>query len=161
MPCCSVGPAAPRWRWPTWASRWRPGWRPWSPGSPPGGGYGRRRRARGPSGGGRSRAGGDVPVAGRPEGPTAGGAGHHRRHAGGESVGSLVLGFIAGLGLYHGAPGSVLTVVGTGFVGAYTTFSAFALATVALAEDGEWRRTLANVALSVGGGLAPAMVGLA
>jgi CrcB protein len=63
--------------------------------------------------------------------------------------------------VYHGAPGSVLTVAGTGFVGAYTTFSAFALATVALAEDGEWRRAVANVAVSVGGGLAAAFAGLA
>lgn len=76
-------------------------------------------------------------------------------------TGSLALGLVAGLGLYHGTGEALRTVVGTGFVGAYTTFSAFAFETVLLAEAGEWRAAVANVALSVGGGLVAATAGLA
>ena len=42
------------------------------------------------------------------------------------------------LGLLAGAAPPVVTAVGTGGLGAYTTFSSFARDAVALAEDGRW-----------------------
>ncbi|MEA2686579.1 MAG: fluoride exporter [Actinomycetota bacterium] len=50
--------------------------------------------------------------------------------------GSLILGVVAGLALYHGLPETSRVVLGTGFCGAYTTFSTFTFATVTLVEDG-------------------------
>ena len=48
--------------------------------------------------------------------------------------GSLALGLLTGLFLYHGLAADAKTIVGTGFVGAYTTFSTYAYETVRLAE---------------------------
>jgi CrcB protein len=70
-------------------------------------------------------------------------------------TGSFVLGFLVGLGLYHGLGDPIRTVAGTGFVGAYTSFSTFSY------ETGAYRPALLNVALSMAGGLAAATVGLA
>jgi len=44
--------------------------------------------------------------------------------------GSLALGVVVGLVLAHGVDADVRTIVGTGFLGAYTTFSAYAYETV-------------------------------
>jgi len=49
--------------------------------------------------------------------------------------------------------------VGTGFVGAYATFSTFSYETVRLLEDGATRQSLLNIAASLAGGLAAAAVG--
>ena len=76
-------------------------------------------------------------------------------------TGSFILGLLVGLGLYHGLDDPVRSVAGTGFVGAYTTFSTFSHETVRLIEDGAFRPALANIALGTAGGLAAAVAGLA
>jgi fluoride exporter len=75
--------------------------------------------------------------------------------------GCLVLGTITGLGMYHGLDAATRVVVGTGGMGAYTTFSTFSFETVRLAEDGALNDALRNVVASLIVGLAAASVGLA
>ena len=50
-------------------------------------------------------------------------------------TGSFVLGLVVGLATYQGLDADVRTVVGTGFIGAYTTFSSFSYETFGLFED--------------------------
>lgn len=75
--------------------------------------------------------------------------------------GCLTLGIITGLGLYHGLDPTVRTVLGTGAVGAYTTFSTFTFETVRLAEEGAVDEALRNSLGSFVAGLAAASAGLA
>jgi CrcB protein len=75
--------------------------------------------------------------------------------------GCFVLGIITGLGLYHGLGSTTRTVVGTGAMGAYTTFSTFTFETVRLAEEGATNEALRNVAATFVVGLAAASAGLA
>jgi fluoride exporter len=75
--------------------------------------------------------------------------------------GSFVLGTITGLGLYHALGGTAQTVLGTGGMGAYTTFSTFTFESVRLAEEGALDQALRNVAASVVVCLAAASAGLA
>ena len=65
------------------------------------------------------------------------------------------------LGLLVGAAvgGDALRLAGTGFLGAYTTFSTWMLETHRLAEDGRGRAALANVAVSLAAGLLFAWLG--
>lgn len=58
-------------------------------------------------------------------------------------TGSLLLGVLAGLVLFHGQPTAWQTIVGTGFCGGYTTFSTASFETVRLVQQG--RRVLALV----------------
>ncbi len=103
--------------------------------------------------------------------------------------GSFALGLLSGLALYHAFPSDATLVLGTGFCGAYTTFSTFAFETVRLIEGtgrgggsegrgggsegrgggGEGRRggrrargaAIRNVVVNTGGGLLAAGAGLA
>lgn len=77
------------------------------------------------------------------------------------TTGSLVLGLVAGLALYHGFTGRPKVVIGTGFCGAYTTFSTFAFDVVRLGEDGHRRASVAYLAASAVLTLAAAAAGLA
>jgi CrcB protein len=70
--------------------------------------------------------------------------------------GSLLLGLLAGAEV-GGVP---LLVAGTGFCGAYTTFSTFAYESVTLAEDGRRDLAAANAVGSVAAGLAAAAAGI-
>jgi len=75
--------------------------------------------------------------------------------------GSLVLGLVTGLVLYHGLADVPRVALGTGFCGAYTTFSTYSFETFELLERGEVRRGVANALGSMAVGLAAAAVGLA
>ena len=50
-------------------------------------------------------------------------------------TGSALLGVLAGLVLFHGAPHELQAILGTGFCGGYTTFSTASFEVVLLAED--------------------------
>ncbi len=65
------------------------------------------------------------------------------------------------LGLLHGAGPAVLTVAGTGGLGAYTTFSSFARDAVALGDDKRWWAAGLYVGASLLIGVAAAAAGLA
>jgi CrcB protein len=75
-------------------------------------------------------------------------------------TGAFVLGLLTGLADHRGVPGAVLTVVGTGLLGAFTTFSTFAFDTVGLAERGRPGGAAANVGASLVLGLGAAALGL-
>lgn len=70
--------------------------------------------------------------------------------------GSLLLGLLTGLGLRHHLSPSLLALAGTGFCGAYTTFSSWSFETVRLLEEGRLVRALLNCggSLLLGLGLA-------
>lgn len=72
-------------------------------------------------------------------------------------LGSLVLGALLGA---DPSPGVVL-LVGTGFCGAFTTFSTFSYETVTLLDEGPRGAALTNVVLSLVLGLAAAATGFA
>jgi CrcB protein len=80
-------------------------------------------------------------------------------------TGSFALGVLAGLALFHGLDGALHTVAGTGFVGSYTTFSAFAHETIDLAgrttPSSTRRAARLNLLVSVVGGLAASALGIA
>jgi CrcB protein len=76
-------------------------------------------------------------------------------------TGCLVLGLLTGLGLYHGLDATTRTVLGTGGLGAYTTFSTFTFETVRLAEEGALEEAFRNAAAGFLVGLAAASAGIA
>ena len=76
-------------------------------------------------------------------------------------TGSLLLGFLTGLTLAGRIPISVKDLAGTGFCGAYTTFSTFTFETLRLLEEGRFLEAAGNVLVSVVVGLGAAGAGLA
>lgn len=76
-------------------------------------------------------------------------------------TGSLALGLLTGAALYHAFPSTPKVILGTGFCGAYTTFSTFTFETVRLLEDGDVTEAFLNAAVSLTVGLAAAAAGLA
>jgi CrcB protein len=72
-------------------------------------------------------------------------------------VGALALGVLVGLGV----SGDERLLLAGGLIGSFTTFSTWMLETQRLAEEGEGRRALGNVALSLVLGLAASGAGWA
>jgi fluoride exporter len=74
-------------------------------------------------------------------------------------LGALLLGAVASAVTSHGAPAWVLTLVGTGFCGALTTFSTFGYETLRLLEGGSIREALMNIVISLVVGLSACSAG--
>lgn len=72
-------------------------------------------------------------------------------------TGAVLLGFITGLALSH----PIALLLGTGFVGAFTTFSTWMFETQRLTEERQLRPALANIVVSVAFGIAAAAAGQA
>jgi fluoride exporter len=76
--------------------------------------------------------------------------------------GCLVLGFLIRYALATPAISPEFrALLTTGLCGGYTTFSTFSYETVALVQDGDWRRALLYVGLSVGGSILGVVLGIA
>jgi CrcB protein len=75
--------------------------------------------------------------------------------------GSLLLGLLVGLDSAGRLPGVVVAGAGTGFCGAFTTFSTFSFELLGLLERGERRAAGAYLGLSLLAGVAAAAAGVA
>ena len=76
-------------------------------------------------------------------------------------TGSFLLGVLSGLVLYQAMDDLPRVLIGTGFCGAYTTFSTFSFETVQLAERGQRSSAAIYLTASVVVGLCAAGAGLA
>ncbi len=76
-------------------------------------------------------------------------------------IGSLLLGVLIGSADSGGASPDLVLLAGTGFCGAFTTYSTFSYETVRLIEDGRAMAAAIYVAGSVLPGLGAAAVGVA
>lgn len=75
-------------------------------------------------------------------------------------TGSFLLGLVTGLALVHGLPPEWRAVLGTGFLGGYTTFSTASYETVRLAQQRRYRAALLNGVGMLAIALAAAGLGL-
>lgn len=76
--------------------------------------------------------------------------------------GCLLLGFLIRYALATPAiTPEFRALLTTGLCGGYTTFSTFSYETVALVEDGDWRRAALYVGLTVAGSILGVMLGIA
>ena len=74
-------------------------------------------------------------------------------------VGSAGLGILVALGVDGTVSAAMLQWAGTGFLGAFTTFSTFTYETIELAIEGRLRAAATNVVLSVALSIGAAAVG--
>ena len=75
-------------------------------------------------------------------------------------TGSFLLGLVTGLATAHTLPAEWRLILGTGFLGGYTTFSTASLETVRLAQEGRWRASALNAFGMLAGSLLAAAFGL-
>ncbi len=76
-------------------------------------------------------------------------------------IGSLIIGLVAGLVLFHGVGTTEKTIVGTGFCGGLTTWSTASWETLRLLEGGKLAGGILNALGGLAASLAAAAVGLA
>ena len=77
------------------------------------------------------------------------------------AVGSVLLGVVLGLSLASKLPRDAKLALGTGFMGAFTTFSTFSCDTVSLIDRGHTAAAAGNVVSNVALGLVGAWLGFA
>ena len=76
-------------------------------------------------------------------------------------LGSLIMGVVTGLALFHGLTTTPKAVVGTGFCGGLTTWSTASWETIQLAERGETGAAVSNALGGLGASIAAAAGGMA
>ena len=74
-------------------------------------------------------------------------------------TGSFVLGVLTGLAAGHTFSPELVLLIGTGFCGTFTTYSAFAYETLRLVETGQRLQAFVNITVSITGGLGAAVIG--
>lgn len=76
-------------------------------------------------------------------------------------TGSLLLGVLTGMVVFHHVTSTLTLVAGTGFCGGYTTFSTASFETVRLVQQGELAAAGLNLGATVAGTVAAAAAGMA